>query len=303
MKKIIAIMLTIILAISCVSCGTAVKPVNSNSYTKKTERNFSEKKKFNNTNEKDNKTGISEQTNCIESIIEEPVDESINNVIEQMPDEVEAKPATITETEVNEIVWANTNANVRSGPGTNYKVVGSLSYADSVNRVAVTNNGWSKIIYGDGIAYVKSTLVQTTEIVKVESTVNNTEATEEPSMTLCVGEAKVIFEETNARRIEAGLEPLEWSDELAAAADIRAVEIIDVFSHTRPDGSDCRTVSSLACAENIIRGPHTNGYEMMEKWMASEGHKTNILYPDLKKIGVAVRCTEMGDTGVQLFGW
>ncbi|MCH5338003.1 MAG: CAP domain-containing protein [Acetatifactor sp.] len=125
----------------------------------------------------------------------------------------------------------------------------------------------------------------------------------ETTSDLCVGDAKIIFDEVNRVREEAGLNALEWSDELAAAASIRAEEIISVMDHTRPDGSSWYTVSSLASAENIIRGPHTDGYEMMEKWMDSEGHRNNILKPDLSIIGVATLSTDKGDTGVQLFGY
>lgn len=129
------------------------------------------------------------------------------------------------------------------------------------------------------------------------------DSSSETTSELCVGDAKIIFDEVNRVREEAGLNALEWSDELAAAASIRAEEIISVMDHTRPDGSSWYTVSSLASAENIIRGPHTDGYEMMEKWMDSEGHRNNILKPDLKIIGVATRRTDQGDTGCQLFGY
>lgn len=219
------------------------------------------------------------------------------------------KTAAVSEIAVNETVWANTNANLRSGPGTNYSIVGGLDYSESATRVAVTDNGWSKITYGEGTAYISSSLVQTTEVAVPDVFVASVPApvtvavAEEPVGTLCVGEAKVIFDEVNARRAEAGLEPLEWSDELASAADIRAGEVMGTFSHTRPDGTSWQTVSSLAAAENIVKGTRLNGYEMMELWMASEGHKANILYPTLRIIGVATRSTEAGDTGVQLFGW
>lgn len=132
-----------------------------------------------------------------------------------------------------------------------------------------------------------------------QSETSSTETTSE----LCVGEAKVIFDEVNRVREEAGLNTLEWSDELAAAASIRAEEIISYMDHVRPDGSQWYTVSSLASAENIIRGPHTDGIEMMQKWMDSEGHRNNILKPDLRIIGVSTRCTDQGDTGCQLFGY
>lgn len=248
----------------------------------------------------------SEETSEPEETME-PTDDPVIDDLE--PEAISSEEDVLHETVVNETVWVKTNANVRSGPGTNYSIVGSLDYSESVTRVAVTDNGWSKINYSGGMAYISSSLVQTTEISVPDVTVVTGTApapvtvAEEPAGTLCVGEAKVIFDEVNARRAEAGLESLEWSDELARAADIRVGEIKNTFSHTRPDGTSWQTVSSLAAAENIVMGTRLNGSEMMDLWMSSEGHKANILNPSLKIIGVATRRTEEGDAGVQLFGW
>ena len=46
----------------------------------------------------------------------------------------------------------------------------------------------------------------------------------------------------NAERAKVGAAPLRLADDLQAAANIRAREIVQSFSHTRPDGSDCFTV-------------------------------------------------------------
>ncbi len=127
----------------------------------------------------------------------------------------------------------------------------------------------------------------------------------EEEMELCVGFAKEVFDQTNAERAAAGLPELIWSDELARAADIRAEEIVDEehFSHVRPDGTKCYVLSDKIHGENIGRGPHANGYEFVQHWMESEGHKWNILCDKYTLIGVGTRCTEQGDTGVQLFGY
>ena len=119
---------------------------------------------------------------------------------------------------------------------------------------------------------------------------------------LCVGKAKEIFDATNAERINAGLPELVWSDELAEAADVRAEEIINDFSHIRPDGTKCYVLSDLIYGENIARGPHATGEEFVSRWMGSEGHKENILCSQYTLIGVGTRCTERGDPAVQLFG-
>lgn len=155
---------------------------------------------------------------------------------------------------------------------------------------------------------VEETLIEDesvpTEEIAAEQTVEIVEAattTEENK--LCVGLAKEIYEETNKERVSAGLPELVWSDELAEAADIRAEEIIGTFSHVRPDGTKCYALGDRIHGENIARGPHASGAEFVQHWMDSPGHKANILRKEFTMIGIGTRCTEMGDTGVQIFGY
>ena len=143
-------------------------------------------------------------------------------------------------------------------------------------------------------------IVATEEIV-TEETVKTAITTEENK--LCVGLAKEIYEETNKERISAGLPELVWSDELAEAADIRAEEIIGTFSHIRPDGTKCYALGERIHGENIARGPHESGAEFVQQWMDSPGHRENILRKEFTMMGVGTRYTEMGDTGVQIFGY
>lgn len=137
---------------------------------------------------------------------------------------------------------------------------------------------------------------------KEESAAQAPEAAEQPDMDLCAGLAKEIYEQTNAEREAAGIEPLTWSNELAEYANIRAEEIITNFSHVREDGTKCYVLSDLIYGENIARGPHADGEEFLAHWMDSESHKANILNPQYTAIGIGTTCTEQGDTAVQLFG-
>lgn len=144
--------------------------------------------------------------------------------------------------------------------------------------------------------------IAATEEIAIEEEIVETATTTEENK-LCVGLAKEIYEETNKERIAAGLPELVWSDELAEAADIRAEEIIDCFSHVRPDGTKCYALGEKIHGENIARGPHASGAEFVQHWMDSPGHKANILRKEFTMIGIGTRCTEMGDTGVQIFGY
>ena len=57
---------------------------------------------------------------------------------------------------VDETVKATDSIHIRSGPGKNYKAIGYLQPGHSIRRVAIGDNGWSKVIYEDQIAYASS---------------------------------------------------------------------------------------------------------------------------------------------------
>ena len=89
----------------------------------------------------------------------------------------------------------------------------------------------------------------------------------------------------NQERLKAGVAPLEMDNELFDAAKIRSKEIKTYFSHTRPDGSSCFSISPKLMGENIAWGQRTPK-EVMKTWMNSPPHRSNILDPSFKSMGV-----------------
>lgn len=110
--------------------------------------------------------------------------------------------------------------------------------------------------------------------------------------------------EINARRAAAGLAPVFLSETLSQAARIRAKEIMTDLSHTRPNGTSCfsvlQEVSSYmfaSYAENIAGGPET-ALSAVTSFMNSERHKTNILSPNLSRVGLATYIPEPDDANL-----
>lgn len=103
--------------------------------------------------------------------------------------------------------------------------------------------------------------------------------------------AEAVAALVNAARRDAGLSELELDADLCAAAQARAQEIAQSFSHTRPDGSSCFTIleefgiSYRAAGESIAMGQRTPE-EVMDGWMNSSGHRANILNGTFPSIGV-----------------
>ena len=97
----------------------------------------------------------------------------------------------------------------------------------------------------------------------------------------------------NVERAKEGLAPLGTYDSLTKAAQIRAPEIVTIFSHDRPDGTSCFTAMDQTGAkkgaytwgENIAAGNATAA-ATVEQWMNSPGHRANILNAKFTHIGV-----------------
>ena len=93
---------------------------------------------------------------------------------------------------------------------------------------------------------------------------------------------------------------------MAQAANVRAQEIVNSFSHTRPDGSSFSTVLSQngvsyrGSGENIAYGQRTAA-EVMDGWMNSSGHRANILNGNYTNIGVGFYESNGVKYWVQLF--
>ena len=118
-----------------------------------------------------------------------------------------------------------------------------------------------------------------------------------------------VVELVNEERANYGLSPLVSDWDLKNAAFMRAQELTQYFSHTRPDGSDCFSIldelgiSYGAVGENIAGGQWSPEL-VMESWMNSTGHRENILNADYTRIGVGCFYDPYSDWGynwVQIF--
>ena len=105
--------------------------------------------------------------------------------------------------------------------------------------------------------------------------------------------AQEVFNLVNSIRAENGLPALTWDDKLYESAKIRAQEITVCWSHTRPDGTDCFTVSDVLHGENIAYG-YPDAASVVAGWMESQGHKENILRSGFTRTAIAYYVTADG---------
>lgn len=115
-----------------------------------------------------------------------------------------------------------------------------------------------------------------------------------------------VYEITNNYRSLVGVPSLTLDSSLVEAANIRAKELSDSFSHTRPNGSSCFTVLSelgisySTAGENIAAG-YSSSQSVMEGWRSSSGHYQNIISSKFKKIGIGVNIVNNQYYWVQIF--
>lgn len=101
-----------------------------------------------------------------------------------------------------------------------------------------------------------------------------------------------VIDLVNQARGDAGCDPVKVDQRLNRAAAKHSVDMAerDYFSHDTPEGEDFADRIRAEGypspgAENIAQGQR-NARTVMEAWMASDGHRNNILNCDLNAIGV-----------------
>jgi uncharacterized YkwD family protein len=98
---------------------------------------------------------------------------------------------------------------------------------------------------------------------------------------------------TNLEREKYGLAPLKLDSELAQVARKKSIDMNEdnYFAHDSPtygspfDMMESFGINYYAAGENIAKG-QTSPKEVVAAWMASEGHRENILHTDYTHIGV-----------------
>ncbi|MFD7975889.1 CAP domain-containing protein [Streptomyces sp. NPDC059071] len=113
----------------------------------------------------------------------------------------------------------------------------------------------------------------------------------------------------NLERAKVGCVAVRSDAELAALAGAFSADMAarNFFDHTDPDGDSPWTRAERAGVmnlggENIARG-QVDAAAVMKSWMASDGHRANILNCDYKTLGVGVHFADGGPWWTQDFGF
>ena len=190
--------------------------------------------------------------------------------------------------------------NVRTGPSTNYRVIGTV-YKNEYIRIFAKIGEWYVIqTPSDQIGAVSSKYVKAIRPNTNDTTTNNSSTNTGTKDTINASNSGASSEEIellkliNKQRTANGLPELKFDAELQRVAQIKAQDLVDnnYFSHNSPTyGSPFDMMKSFgitykAAGENIAGNSTLEG--AVTAWMNSEGHKANILSNAYNYTGIGV---------------
>jgi len=204
-----------------------------------------------------------------------------------------------------------TTLNVRSGPGTGYKIVTTVKKNEYIRVFAGVGDWYIVQVEGDYIGavskkYVKAIYPSSNNTGSSGGgTTNNQTGTNTATLT---ADEQEVFNLINQQRTKQGLKALQVDYETQRVARIKAQDMVDnnYFSHTSPtygspfDMLKSFKVSYKTAGENIA-GNSSNS-AAVNAWMNSSGHKANILNSSFNYTGIGVVSSKRyGKVYVQMF--
>lgn len=180
--------------------------------------------------------------------------------------------------------------------GTLFIIRKDLAYSLGLLKRFATSYG---VVVGDGafVRVVEKETVFSPGALKITSqkqspSVNTKKATDAVFTTL----SSEIFAQTNIERTQAGLPLLERDSALDSMAKMKVADMIEknYFDHVSPTGESIKELAKKSdyeyaiIGENLALGDTLTAGEIVDAWMASPGHKANILHTGYTALGVAV---------------
>lgn len=203
-----------------------------------------------------------------------------------------------------------TELNVRSGPGTQYKIVTTVKKNEYIRVFAGVGSWYIVQVEGDYIGavskkYVKPIYPSSSNTGGGTGSSGGGQSTTTASMT---ADEKEVFDLINKQRTNNGLTALKVDNEVQRVARIKAQDMVDnnYFAHESPTyGTPFNMLKSFkisykTAGENIAGNSSNSG--AVTAWMNSSGHKANILNGNYNYTGIGVvSSSKYGKIYVQMF--
>ena len=197
-----------------------------------------------------------------------------------------------------------TNLNVRSGPGTQYKIIKTIPKNQYIRVFAGVGDWYIVQVEGDYIGAVNKKYIKPI----YPNTSSNTNNNQTNSSNAMNSDEKQVFDLINEQRKKQGLQALKTDNEVQRVARIKAEDMVtnNYFSHNSPtygspfDMLKSFKISYKTAGENIAANSSNSG--AVNAWMNSSGHKANILNSSFNYTGIGVvSSSKYGKIFVQIF--
>ena len=210
-----------------------------------------------------------------------------------------------------------TNLNVRSGPGSQYKIIATVKKNEYIRVFAGVGDWYIVQVEGDYIGavskkYVKAIYPSSSNKAGNSSSGNTGSGTSSGGISdatkSMTADEKEVFNLINKERQNNGLSALKVDIEVQRVARIKAEDLVNnnYFSHQSPtygspfDMLKSFKISYKTAGENIA-GNSSNS-SAVSAWMNSSGHRANILNGNFNYTGIGVvNGSKYGKIYVQMF--
>ena len=203
------------------------------------------------------------------------------------------------------LVTAST-LNVRSGPGTQYKIITTVRKNEYIRVFAGIGSWYIVQVEGDFIGAVSKKYVKA---IYPTTSNNNTGSSNQSTQTSDLNSnEKEVFNLINQQRKNQGLSELKIDNETQRVARIKAQDMVNnnYFAHESPtygspfDMLKSFKISYRTAGENIAANSSNSG--AVSAWMNSAGHRANILNSNFNYTGIGVvNSAKYGKIFVQIF--
>ncbi len=200
-----------------------------------------------------------------------------------------------------------TTLNVRSGPGTQYKIVTTVDKNEYIRVFAGVGDWYIVQVEGDYIGAVSKKYIKPI-YPNSSNTGSNENSTTDNQTSSMNADEKEVFDLINKQRINNGLTALKVDNEVQRVARIKAEDMVqnNYFAHESPTyGTPFNMLNSFkisykSAGENIAANSSNSG--AVKAWMNSSGHKANILSSKYNYTGIGVVSSpKYGKIYVQMF--
>lgn len=211
-----------------------------------------------------------------------------------------------------------TELNVRSGPGTGFRIVTTVKKNEYIRVFAGIGDWYVVQVEGDYIGAVSKKYVKAIYPSSSNTGSSSSGSSSSSSGSTSSGNTQTsssmnsdeleVFNLINKQRTNNGLQALKVDEEVQRVARIKAEDMVanNYFSHNSPtygspfDMLKSFKISYKTAGENIAANSSNSG--AVNAWMNSSGHKANILNSSFNYTGIGVvSSAKYGKMYVQMF--